>query len=174
MNPKLHSLFEALEKERTLLLTAVKSYPADTLSHTPRPGKWSVLQILTHLVISEQLSLLYMQKKSLGVQSAGDTTAVESIKSWLLLLSQRLPLKYKAPKFLKESTPGQWPVHEIEANWQTLRQQMHAFLSAIEPAHLKRKIYRHPVAGRLNVTHALLFMRAHIRHHQPQVKRLLK
>lgn len=174
MNPKLYPLFEALENEKTSLLAAVKPYPESILSKPPRPDKWSVLQILTHLIISERLSLTYMQKKSLGIQSAGDTTIIESVKSWGLLVSQQLPLKFKAPQHLKEATPEQWPVPEIEENWKVLRQQMQTFLTTLEPTHLRRKIYKHPVVGRLNVMHALRFIRAHMQHHRPQIIRLLK
>ena len=41
-------------------------------------------------------------------------------------------------------------------------------------AQLKKKIYKHFFAGRLNIQHALIFLREHIIHHQPQINRLLK
>ena len=90
------------------------------------------------------------------------------------MLSQRLPFKYKAPRSLAENTPPAITVAELKAEWDLLRTELREFLNAIEDKYLRKKIYKHPRAGMLNVVQAVTFFREHYIHHWPQIKRLTK
>ena len=164
--------FKESEKLRKQLLADLKTIgPSDKFFDSP-PGKWSISQILTHLIQAERLSLEYMKKKSLGIESAGNTGLIEEIKFQILLLSQELPLKYKAPPVLG-NRPAELQYDVICSEWDLLRAQLGDFLNTIADHHVRRKIYKHPVMGRLNVTQAVRFFDAHLKHHHPQIKRLL-
>ena len=65
MNNKLKVLYEQLEDDRTRLMAELSKASGDTLSLKPSKDKWSVNEILTHLVTSEQLTIRYLKKKSL-------------------------------------------------------------------------------------------------------------
>jgi hypothetical protein len=92
----------------------------------------------------------------------------------LLKISQRLPLKYKAPSILAESEAEMLSLAEITARWNMVRNDLRIFLEKWEDRHVKKKIYKHAVSGRLNMVHAVSFFREHAMHHLPQIKRLLK
>ncbi len=52
------------------------------------------------------MSLIYMKKKSLGVDELDDSGILEALKFRFLQASQRIPmLKFKAPKAVVEHTP---------------------------------------------------------------------
>jgi len=145
-----------------------------TLRNSPRVGKWSVHQIVTHLFVSEKLSLGYMKKKSLGIETFENSGWIESVKLLLLILSQRLPFKYKAPKSIVQHTPPDISLTEIQNQWSMMRVELKDFLNSIDDKNLKKKIYKHPRAGMLNVVQAITFFREHYVHHRPQIERLLK
>jgi hypothetical protein len=92
----------------------------------------------------------------------------------LLKISQRLPLKYKAPTHVIANTPQSLSLNEIKLKWSGAREEMRNFLEAIPDSNIKKKIFKHPVVGYLDVVQAITFMREHLHHHLPQIERLLK
>jgi uncharacterized damage-inducible protein DinB len=173
MHPAHNKLFTEIELQRARLLDTVRHLSKEQLN-TSVGGKWSVAQIMSHLITSEQLSLQYVQKKIQGIEKVADTGLWEEVKMVLLKISQRLPgLKFKAPTKIFENTPQFQDVATLELEWNRVREEFKAFLETF-PAHFsKRKIYKHPFAGYLNVKQALVFFREHILHHTPQIKKLL-
>ena len=174
MQRKLQSLFDDLEVSRVKILDTVSALSEDAFIKPIRTGKWSVAQILTHLVASEKMSLGYMKKKSLGVETLTNSGMIEDLKLLVLKISQRIPLKYKAPKILLERTPPSSSLSEISVQWSNSRIELFEFLNSIEQRNIKKKIYKHPVAGRLDVTQALQFFKEHVHHHKPQIERIIR
>jgi uncharacterized damage-inducible protein DinB len=173
LNSALHQLFENLEAQRTSLLNEIKQLSPERLNkHVP--GKWSINQILAHLMTAEQLSINYVKKKMQGIQTLENTGLWAELKLLTLKVSQRLPIKFKAPRLVVENTPTFESVEQIELAWTKTRNELKELLSRIADDQIKRKIYKHPVAGKLNIHQALRFFGEHIIHHQPQIKKLLK
>jgi hypothetical protein len=168
----LHS-YQLLEENRASLLKEMQSLPAEILTASDG-NRWSILQITAHLITAERLSVMYMQKKILGIEKAGDTGLWEELKLGLLIISQRLPLKFKAPQAVVQQTTQATSLQQLEQEWDQVRSEMKALLDRIQPHQSKRKIYKHVVAGKLNASQALRFFHEHILHHLPQVQRLKK
>lgn len=174
MHPSFQKLFDAIEFQRKAILDSVRHLTEDQLNKSPAPGKWSVSQILSHLITAERMSLLYIQKKILGMKEADDTGLWEEVKINLLKISQRLPgLKFKAPRRVVESTTFYHDLPIIIREWDQVRNEFKLLLEKIPAQYLNRRLYRHPRAGYLNVRHALVFFREHIIHHTPQIKKLV-
>ena len=172
MNSKLNSLFISLEEDRKKLLASVKALSTEKQQHAPE-GKWSIQQILAHLIAAEKLSIMYLHKKMLGIKEVEDTGVLEEIKMIVLQLSQRLPLKFKAPRAVVENTPSYATFEELTADWDKTRAELKTLLEKFEDSQIRKKIYKHIRAGRLNIQHTLMFFREHIIHHTPQIKKLL-
>ncbi len=140
----------------------------------PSPAKWSIAQILTHIVTSEKLSIGYMKKKMLGIDQLNNSGIAGSLRFTLLQLSQRIPvLKFRAPKVVLTNTPQALPIDELISQWDALRNDLKSLLESIEEKNVKKAIYKHPLAGRLDAAQATAFFYEHIHHHWPQIKRLL-
>lgn len=173
MNTYFLPTFNELERQRIDILNRVKDLSEEKLNYAP-PGKWSINQILTHILVAEQLSVMYMKKKSLGsgqLQNSGLSAACRII---VLQASQRIPaIKFKAPKVVVDHTPPAFPLNELAVQWETHRQKLKAFLESIDEKNKRKLIYKHPVAGMLDARQAVVFFREHIIHHWPQIKRLL-
>jgi hypothetical protein len=154
-------------------MSKIKTLSLEKLSHHVS-GKWSVHQIIAHIITAERLSLNYLQKKSNAIHEVDDSGLWEELKMMMLVASQRLPgLKFKAPKVVVQNTPTDLDLASLQNEWDALRKELKEFLEKIPPGAEKRLIYKHVRAGRLNTIHALKFFREHIIHHTPQIKRLL-
>jgi uncharacterized damage-inducible protein DinB len=171
MNPKLQKLFDQLEVDRIELLSHVEKLTMEEFQKSVN-GKWSIQQILSHLIIAERLSLQYLNKKVHGINEANNTGVLEELKMIALKLTQRLPFKFKAPKGLNEITPI-LNLDQLKFQWKKDRDELKTFLEKITDDQLKKKIYRHVRAGLLNIQHALIFYREHYIHHLPQIKKLM-
>jgi uncharacterized damage-inducible protein DinB len=173
LNTRLEQLFDDLEVQREELLHELKQLSAEALQKHP-PEKWSIAQVLAHLIVSEQLSIAYLNKKMLGIESTVNTGLKEEFKMIALIISQRLPFKFKAPRMVVDKTPVYENIDQLITVWETTRSELKMVLEKFQDNQMKRKIYKHPVAGMLNIQQALRFFGEHIAHHTPQVKNLLK
>lgn len=174
LNNALLHLFDSLEAQRSKLLGLITNLSHEQLNAHPE-GKWSIAQILSHLIASEHLSILYLNKKMLGIHEAPNTGLIEEIKMIALIVSQRTPfIKFKAPKVLAENTHVYQTAEQLKEAWDKNRVELKEVIARFQDDQLKRKIYKHPIAGMFNIQQALQFFREHIGHHTPQVKKLLR
>lgn len=175
MSPHLQSLIDQLESQREGILEDIRGFTTEKLTRTPSPGKWSIAEILSHIITAERMSLLYMQKKIQGISETKDSGLMEEAKMVVLKISQRLPgLKFKAPKRVIENTAQYAELSTIIAAWTQVRQELRLLLDQIPDSLLRRLVYKHPLAGYLNVKQALQFFYEHVYHHTPQLKKLTK
>ena len=65
MNSKLNTFFNSLEEDRKNLLATVRNLSTEKQLHAPE-GKWSIHQILAHIIAAEKLSVMYLNKKYWG------------------------------------------------------------------------------------------------------------
>ncbi len=173
MNLSFQKLLVELETQREKIIESVRNLTEEQLNSPLAPGKWSASQILSHLIAAERLSLQYLQKKIQGINEAVDSGLWEEVKINLLKISQRLPgLKFKAPQRVLENTASYRDMATIQREWDNLRSELKSLLETIQDQHINRTVYRHPLAGYLNIKHCLIFFREHAIHHTPQIKKL--
>jgi uncharacterized damage-inducible protein DinB len=174
VNPSFQKIFDLIEHQRADILEQVKNVPTEKFNYCP-PGKWSIAQILAHILTAETLSLGYMKKKIQAVDQLKNSGLSEAIRYRLLQLSQRIPsLKFRAPKVVVDNTPPSMDIQTLIVKWDAQRKELKEFLESIEDKNIRKVIYRHPIAGMLNARQAVGFFREHIIHHRPQIKRLCK
>ena len=174
MNQYFQSIFSELESQRSALLTNIHGVSDEQFNRQPSPGKWSLAEVLTHIITAEQLSLGYMKKKILAKEELPNSGLSESIRLAVLKVSQRIPaLKFKAPAVVLKSTPPAFTKKEVLEHWQRHREELKQFLETIPEKDVRKLVYKHPLAGRFDARQALVFFREHIIHHLPQINRLL-
>ncbi|GHM99787.1 hypothetical protein WSM22_12770 [Cytophagales bacterium WSM2-2] len=146
--------------------------PSDKLNQQ-FPGKWSINQIIAHLIAAEHLSIQYLKKKILGIEQASETGLYEELKMLLLQISQRLPFKFKAPSKVIEITTAETDITHLTQQWNSVRNELKTILEQFEDNQIRRGVYRHVRVGMLNIQHALKFFGEHVIHHTPQIRRQL-
>lgn len=172
MNHRLQALYDSIEDQRHSLISSLKDLPSEKLNHHI-PDKWSVNQIVAHLISAEDLSVEYIKKKMLGIDQTKDTGVLEELKYFVLKISQRVPLRYKAPRKVVEHTSSETDIKKLIQQWDLVRGDLKSVLEKIEDDQIKRGIYRHVRVGIINIQQAVKFFGEHVIHHIPQIKRQL-
>jgi DinB superfamily len=172
MDLRLQKFFSSIEQQRAALLRELKSAAPETLVQS-KNGKWSISQIVRHMITAERLSVGYISKKINAIGEVENTGLLSELKLLIFIVSQRLPFKYKAPATLGDQPTNYPNIEALEKDWDDARADLKRLLENFPSSGLKKKIYRHPVMGRCNILHALIFFREHIIHHWPQIKRQL-
>lgn len=172
MHTPFQKRFEALENQRRSLFSKLEKEPQELLEKQPPSGGWSVAQVLGHLVEAETASLKYLRIKLKYADTVGPSSIADRFRAGLLRTWLALPLKAKAPATLAEPAPD-LSIVAIMADYTTLRQQWEQELEKI-PANLNNgQLFKHGIAGKMDLTEALSFFKGHFRHHEKQIDRIL-
>ena len=173
MDKKILTYFNRLESSRHNLLALVDDVPHEELNAKPNEEKWSIAQVLYHMKEAEKLPLAYMKKKTLDPNALYRSTLKQQLRSYLLRISLFLPLKFEAPRVVKDGIPEEIHLEELKKDWEVVRKDMQAFLNNLDPALHNKKIFKHPRIGMINIKQTMDFFQSHFDHHVPQVKVLL-
>ncbi|MEO1515220.1 MAG: DinB family protein [Bacteroidota bacterium] len=175
MNEKHNNFLDQLDKDFAFLLEELKVYSDDQLNRKPSPEQWSVIQVMHHLMLSESLSLKYINKKL----SFNPTLKKAGIKARMRLLLLKgymaSPFKAKAPGVISgEQLPEFATFWDTAKRWKQQRQELRQFLSELPKDILNKEVYKHPFAGRMSIDGMLGFFQAHFNRHHKQIQRVLK
>jgi hypothetical protein len=163
-----------MDQSLKLLLEELKKHPDTRLNSRPDENSWSVLQVMHHLMRSEELSLRYLQKKLQYTDSFKASGIAHFFRYRLLRFYLRSPFKFQAPKavdsefLIQEST-----FWEMARRWSSQREELYGFLREIPPELHRKVVYKHPFAGRLNILSMVDFFQEHFNRHEKQIHRLL-
>ncbi len=145
--------------------------PETKLAVAPRPGAWTVAQVITHIAIAEEGSLAYLTKKHAGGRHK-PASASAPFRLALLNLAISLPLKYKAPAIVADVPATSYA--EARARWAAVRTGMRSAYGAFPEADIAHDLFKHPSAGRFSLLQGVRFMRQHARRHKGQILRTLR
>lgn len=172
MTHGLKEQFASLEQDRSALFARIDGLTPEQLCWRPSEAEWSVSCVLGHLILAEQLSLDYIQKKMQDPKRLQDPGFVDKVKSRLLTVLLRSPLRFKSPRAAADP-PEQSDLGRIRGEWDELRGRWRDLVDGFPPELADRAIYRHPVAGPMSLIRCLVFIEEHFTHHDHQVDRIL-
>lgn len=172
MNEGQREQFETLEQLREKALSRVARMSSVAINRTPAAGGWSAGQVLFHVIEAERLSLAYLNKRTKEPESIPPSGMVAAVKSRALGLFLKLPVKVAAPARTAD-VPASIELEELEKIWTEVRSGWQSFLREFPPELAGKAVYRHPVAGRLNLEQTLRFLIDHLGRHMGQIERAL-
>lgn len=164
--------FAKLEQGRAEIFARIDGLTAEQFCRRPGEGEWSVSHVLGHLILAEELSLGYIHKKMQAPKELRDPGFVDKMKSRLLTVMLRSPLRFKSPKAAADPLVES-DLSEVWAHWDSVREDWRTLIDEMPPELADRAIYRHPVAGPMSLTGCLCFLEEHITHHRHQIDRIL-
>jgi uncharacterized damage-inducible protein DinB len=173
MNPRLEEVLNYLDTERRELRAAVELVPAELRDQQPGPDRWSVAQVLQHLVIIEKRIGMGMTKWVADAKAAGVGPEVET-SSVLKSLDVALIADRSRPRNAPEEVR---PDGELDAAsaWTALEQTRAALRAGVMPGEdlaLGEVVQPHPVLGPINLYQWLLFVGSHEVRHTGQVREI--
>lgn len=155
------------------LLRELSKIPEETLNRRPANGGWSAAQTVWHLIMVEELSFKYVQKKLSFGGSFEKVGIGARWRSFWLKIALGMPVKFKAPATSGDNLPGHSTFAEISAYWEKTRAAWSDFLSQMPEALEDKSVYKHPRAGRLGWVQMLDFFAEHFDRHRLQIERAL-
>ncbi|MCC6282157.1 MAG: DinB family protein [Saprospiraceae bacterium] len=154
------------------LLQDLGAYTDDKLNQKPADGGWSAIQIMHHLILSEEYSMNYIRKKmGFGSDFAPNNWSAR-FRSFLLWASLTSPIKFKSPPAIgRENLPEFATLAETQLRWEQARKAWEDFFEQM-PAELSEKlVYKHPRAGKITFMQMLWFFETHFQRHRKQIYR---
>lgn len=171
MKPSIESLFNDFEKVKGEFISLVSSFSPEQLTYKPTGG-WNMLQVLEHVISSENGTLEYMKRKTRApwaeIEMAADE---ENQKSTQLNIALKSDKRWKAPDVLPNPTGAQ-SLENMLVYWDNLRLYYFDFLETLDENYHNRLIFNHPFSGRLNLYQTIEFLSNHVLHHIHQLKRI--
>ncbi|RMG68564.1 MAG: DinB family protein [Calditrichaeota bacterium] len=167
MLPDLQSRWDRLENLRHEMEGVLQNWSPEQLHFRPAPDKWSALQVLEHIVLSEFYTHRYMEKKR---QASPDLRApwYSGLLTGLLKLWLASPLKAQIPS--QAVAPGRFDnLDQILEHWQGVRANLQQVLETFTPAQRRFPAYKHPFVGYQTPAQTLDFLYGHCRRHWRQI-----
>lgn len=162
--------FRALERDRNDLLEVLRSRDELDLRAPGADGGWSALEVIDHLMRAEEGSLTYIGKKMIDPASIANAGIGSKLRSMALRIALRLPLRYRAP-ILVASPKSAESLTDAISRWDQIRKAMGELIEEFPEELQGRAVFRHPVAGRIDLLETMRFHRAHLARHRGQIER---
>jgi uncharacterized damage-inducible protein DinB len=173
MHSRLEEVLNYLDTERLALRAAVELVPTELRDQQPGPDRWSVAQVLQHLVIIEKRIGIGMTKWVADAIAGGVGPEAETSS-----VLDSLDLALIADRSRRRNAPDEVrPNGGLDATsaWTALEQTRAALRAAVLPADglaLGEVIQPHPVLGPINLYQWLLFVGSHETRHTGQVREI--
>ncbi len=166
---------ETLNRQLERLFDELSAVDPTRLLQAPGEGQWSPVQVLQHLMLSENGSMQYVRKKTQsGYAGLKPSDWQGKLRSLLVGFYLSLPFKFKAPAVV--DTP-QFPevksFEEIREGYLQTRRNLADLLQGLPDEAYAVMAYRHPLGGRMDLNGMLHFFAAHFERHEKQIKRSL-
>lgn len=171
MDKNLEKKIKQLNELTDDLLGSIDDVAPDKLQEKGRG--WSIMQVFSHLEMSEAASLNYMKKKILAGKDMPRVSAMGKFKMGVTNALLKSPLRWKAPSYIS-NPKGDYSLDEIKSKWSKTREEVTAYVAEYPDEFLDRAVFRHPMSGRQGLGEALDSMIYHVYHHKHQVKRIRK
>ncbi len=174
MQRDLETRFSALERRREDLTGRLADLGERALSFKPRKEAWCLLEVCDHVLRTEEASLQYVRKKLPHVEANSRPGARSRWVFPILRVLLALPLRFRMPSSVSDSLkPGSsLSLEKLVDRWIAEHSEWRRVLDSVPASKLQSPLFRHPIAGPMDLNGALLFLEAHFDHHLRQVERL--
>ena len=172
MNTQLEKQFTELETERKNLFSDLKKYSDEVINKKPSPAKWSVAEVIAHLITAEEMSLKYLSKKIQDTSKEGEESFKNKYRWLLVQIVFTFNIKFKAPEIV-EPNMGYQTLSDLEGKWSNIRYQTLQALQKLSEEEANKTLWKHALAGKMNLHHMVQFFGVHYNRHKKQIERTL-
>ena len=162
--------YDSLSLKFEALLQRLDSQPDETLSFKAGPDKWSVVEVVEHLVIAET-GLLEALSTNIPVSTLDPAAQTPEKHQRVIKVMQR-DIEVDVPHESLEPQ-GRIPLADLLSQWNDIRQKLPGLLAQIKPETEDDSVFRHPYGGPLNIADTLEFFEVHFDNHMRHIDRIL-
>lgn len=170
MIPALQGRFDQLEARRVVLFHELGTLAAEQLAFRPAPAAWSQAEVAHHLSLVEaRVTRVLTERRVTGVARRRMRDVLifaPALRIYFAIGGRaKMPVKGVAPD-------RSVPLERTAAQWAESRRALAAYLDALDGAAGRAIVYRHPIAGFMDIGGTLQFLARHHDHHLRQVARI--
>lgn len=173
MNKQISEQFNKLETERTLLFNDLQKYSDDVINKKPSENAWSTAEVIAHLITAEEMSLKYLSKKIQDTSKAKPEGLKNKWRWFLTNVVFTFNIKFKAPEIV-EPKLGYQSLVELDSKWSSIRQNTINIINRLSDEELNKDLWKHAIAGKMNLHHMVEFFGIHFNRHKKQIERTIK
>ena len=160
---------EIYDQERKSLLDELEGLNDEQLRSKPGPDKWSLLEIIQHLVLSEREVLQNIpESKKLAARERG-LRARLSYALVLAVLKWNIPAPVPSDGMVPD---GNTSLSELQQKWDENLSWLREYLDTLGPEDLPRAVFRHPIVGPMTVAQTTYLAKLHFDVHLRQIKKV--
>lgn len=168
---KLNERLGRIEAKRARLLDELSDVDPSWLGAHPRPGKWSVLEIVEHLVLSEDAVFGDPARLEVGPPlRRGPKNRVLFLVVMFVLrfdIPVKVPSRAMAPR-------GGGSLADLRLRWEANHHRLRGWVEASDASRLRSPLFRHPVSGPMTISNALWMLDVHLDRHTRQIRGLVR
>ncbi len=166
---RLDKRLQAFNEKRGALLDEMEALDPAKLVAKPRAGKWSILEIIEHLVLAERAVCQGMPEPSR--LSERERRLKHRIRYVIVMfvLNYGIPVQVPSPAMVPQ---GDRSLGELRRLWDENQEWLRAYVGGLDRNGLRRAVFEHPVAGPLSVEQAVHMDQVHLDTHVRQIRRL--
>ena len=162
--------FESLTKKHEKLMQRLSSLSPEVLSFKVGPDRWSVVEVVEHLVIAEKNLL---QQLSTHIPSSSLDPKSKTPDHYQMVINvMEQDIEVDVPDNRAEPQ-GRVGLDELRRQWDAIRDQLPTYLSEITMENRDELVYQHPFGGPLNISETLHFIDVHYDNHMRHIDRIL-
>ena len=173
MHPQTHELLTYLDDCRKRLRDVVEAVPEGDRSRRPAEGRWSVVEILTHLGIVERRVATLVKRMSDGVRRGERATAAPFEPSVAIAAIEGHGALDRSRKIVAPDAAMPKDELTLDAAWQSLAASRAAMRDAVlagDGLPLAGATTPHPAFGPLNTYEWIAFVGGHDLRHADQIR----
>lgn len=161
------ALLHTLDGRRRALLDSLESLGPEALQARPAEGAWSILEIVEHLVVAEQVILQGLPDPASLVDRPRSLRQRCTYPLVWLVLRLRIPVKAPSRRMLPA---GGATLAELRERWDATHEWLRAYAEGLPPDGSGKAVFAHPVCGPLTLVQALRLDRLHLETHAGQIR----
>ncbi len=166
---RLHKKVQALDQKCCALLDEVEVLDIEQLEAKSLPNKWSILEIVEHLVIAERYVFRGFPKVSQLVELKRSFRTRFTYQMVLFILEHNIPVKVPSSKMIPQSNTS---LPELRCQWDENHKLIKSYVDSFDKNTLCKTFFKHPVTGPITLEKAVILDQIHLSTHVQQIRKL--
>jgi DinB superfamily len=166
----LQARLQSIETKRIRLQQRVSGLEPHVVTARPRPDKWSIQEIVEHLVLSE--IAVFGPLDAPERRTPRERSLRNRALYWVVMFILRfdIPVKVPSAALLPKGTST---VGSLWAQWEASHAALRRWVEASDTRVRSHALFSHPVAGPMTMADTLRMLEVHLDRHSRQIDGLM-